>query len=252
MKKDIKFRIIKVFIVIFTVLLITSLYFLIKDFIEYKASDSSHSELIDRVITSDATKENVQNISEKINIDWEKLKNINNDIIGWIRIENTHINYPILKCDKELKYLNRSFDGKFNKNGSIFTLNTNPFIDKITTIYGHNMKSGLMFTDLSKYIKIDFFKEHSTFEIYTGFQNYRATVFSVYSITERIEESNIKDLTFDEEIQYYKAKSVHAVKNINDINKIVKLSTCSYLNNKSNPTTERYYIVANLEEIKNF
>ena len=65
MKKDIKFRIIKVFIVIFTVLLITSLYFLIKDFIEYKASDSSHSELIDRVITSDATKENVQNISKK-------------------------------------------------------------------------------------------------------------------------------------------------------------------------------------------
>jgi len=251
-KKDIKFRIIKVCIVIFTVLLIISLYFLIKDFIEYKASDSSHSELIDSVITTADTKENEQNVPAEINIDWEKLKNINNDIIGWIRIQNTHIDYPILKCDKELKYLNRSFDNSFNKNGSIFTLNINPFIDRVTTIYGHNMKSGLMFTDLSKYMDANFFKEHLTFEIYTEFQDYKATVFSVYSITEKIEENNIKDLNFDEEIQYYKSKSVHTVENINEINKIVKLSTCSYLNNKSNPTTERYYIVANLEEIKNF
>lgn len=252
MKKDIKFRIIKVCIVIFTVLLITSLYFLIKDLIEYKASESSHSELIDSVIIPTDTKENEQNVSEEINIDWEKLKNINNDIIGWIKIPNTHIDYPILKCDNKLKYLNRSFDNRFNKNGSIFTLNINPFIDKVTTIYGHNMKSGLMFTDLSKYMNIDFFKEHSTFEIYTEFQNYKATVFSCYSITEKIEENNIKHLNFDEEIKYYKSKSVHTIENINEINKIVKLSTCSYLNNKSNPTTERYYIVANLEEIKNF
>ena len=100
MKEDIKVRIIKVCIVIFTILLLISLYFLIKDFIEYKASDSSHSELINSVIISADTKKNEQNVSEEINIDWLKLKNINSDIIGWIIIPNTHIDYPILKCDK--------------------------------------------------------------------------------------------------------------------------------------------------------
>ena len=207
----------------------------------------SYNELIQEVVITENVKEETEDNSN-IEIDWEKLKSINKDIIAWIKIDGTHINYPILKSTDKLEYMTRSYDLKYNSNGSVFTLNSNPFFDNVTTIYGHNMKSGLMFTDLSKYMDKNFFKEHQTFEIYTESKNYIATVFSVYSTGEKTEENNVKNLSFAEEINYYKLKNVNKIENIDNINKIVKLSTCSYLNNKAHPTNQRYYIVAKLYE----
>ena len=211
---------------------------------EQKESNDSTKELLETVIT-----EEKDNEEEKTNIDWNKLENINKDIIGWIKIENTNINYPILKDDDNLKYLKHSFNGKYNKNGSIFTLNDNPFQDNETIIYGHNMKSGLMFSELSKYMNEEFLKTHLNFEIYTKNTTYKATIFSCYSIGVNKEENNIKLLNFQEEIEYYKKASKYSIDNIGEIEKIVKLSTCSYLNNHTTPTDQRYYIVAKLEKV---
>ena len=211
-----------------------------KDFLEYKQSNKSCAQLIEKVVT-----ENI----EKMSIDWEKLEEINEDIIGWIKIENTNINYPILKDDNNLKYLKYSFDGEYNSNGSIFTINDSPFQDNETIIYGHNMKNGIMFSELSKYMDENFYYEHSNFEIYTKNQNYKATIFSCYSIGVDEEERNIKLLDFKEQVEYYKKASKYSVENIGEVKKIVKLSTCSYLNNHTTPTNQRYYIIAKLEEV---
>lgn len=189
------------------------------------------------------------NEEESIDIDWEKLRNTNKDIIGWIRIEDTNINYPILQDDESLKYLKHLYDGKYNENGSIFTINEKPFLDDITVLYGHNMKNRAMFSELDKYMDRKFFEEHSIIEIYTENQNYKATIFSCYSIGVNIEENNIKLLDFNEEIEYYKKKSKHSTGDVGKIEKILKLSTCSYLNNHTIPTNQRYYIVAKLEKI---
>ena len=223
--------------------MLTSLYILIKDFFEFKKSNDTNVKLIEEVI--------IEENNEKISVvDWQKLENINKDIIGWIKIDNTNIDYPILKDDDSLKYLNRSYDGKYNKNGSIFTLNNNPFQDNVTIIYGHNMKSGIMFSELSKYMKKDFLYKHKYFTIYTKDHTYQATIFSCYSIGIDEEEKNIKLLNFEEEVDYYKKASLYsAEENIGEIKKIVKLSTCSYLNNHTTPTDQRYYIVAKLEII---
>lgn len=223
--------------------MLTSLYILIKDFFKFKKSNDTNVKLIEEVIIE----ENNEEISV---VDWQKLENINKDIIGWIKIDNTNIDYPILKDDDSLKYLNRSYDGKYNKNGSIFTLNNNPFQDNVTIIYGHNMKSGIMFSELSKYMKKDFLYKHKYFTIYTKDHTYQATIFSCYSIGIDEEEKNIKLLNFEEEVDYYKKASLYsAEENIGEIKKIVKLSTCSYLNNHTTPTDQRYYIVAKLEII---
>ena len=189
-----------------------------------------------------------ENSSEKVLLA-DYMKNINEDIIGWIKIDNTNINYPILKDTDNLKYLKHSFDGKYNNNGSIFTLNNNPFQDYETVLYGHNMKSGIMFSELGKYMNKEFFDKHSSFEIYTKNQNYKATVFSCYSIGINKEENNIKLLDFEEQVEYYKKASKYSVDNVGEIKKIVKLSTCSYLNNHTTPTDQRYYIVAKLEKV---
>ena len=229
-------------IIVFIVILIISSYFLLKDFFTYKESNNDSVELIQDVITQEENE-------EKPKIDWEKLENINKNIIGWIKIEGTHIDYPILQDNANLKYLNRSFNGKYNPNGSIFTLNDKPFQEDETIIYGHNMKSTIMFSELDKYMNEEFYREHSSFKIYTKTQNYKATVFSCYSINVYQEEMNIKTLNFDEKVDYYKKASKYSTKNMGNSKKILKLSTCSYLNNHTTPTNQRYYIIANLEEI---
>jgi len=240
--RDIKVVFVKIVILLFLTILIISTYFLIQDCVEYKTSYNENMKLIEDVIIE----EDNENIIE---IDWENLEKINSDIVGWIKINNTNINYPILKDDNDLKYLKYSFNGKYNSNGSIFTLDNEPFKENKTNIYGHNMKNRLMFSDLDKFMKEEFFKENTRFDIYTKEQNYKAIIFSYYSIGVNEEENNIKLLNFNEEIDYYKNISKYKVEDIGEIKKIVKISTCSYLNNPTTPTNQRYYLIAKLEKV---
>lgn len=221
-------------LIIFTL----SITILIKDFVAYKENNNSTQQLIQDVVQVDET-------TEESYINWQQLQKINSDIVGWIEIENTNINYPILK-DNNLYYMNHSYDKKYNKNGSIFTTNDIPFIDKETVIYGHNMKNGTMFSELGKYLKKDFLDSNNIIKIYTPTGDYKCEIFSVYSTCIDDENNNIKSLDFEERIEYYKKSSKYSITNIENISKIVKLSTCSYINAKTTPTDQRYYILASV------
>lgn len=228
-----------IFLIIICLIIFTiSLTILIKDFVAYKENTTSTEQLIQEVVEVDKN-------TEENNINWEELNKINNDIVAWIEIENTNINYPILK-DNNLYYMNHSYDKKYNKNGSIFTTNEEPFEDCETLIYGHNMKNSTMFSELGKYLKKDFLDAHDIIKIYTPSGDYECKIFSVYSIGIDNENNNIKSLNFEERIEYYKKSSKHNITNVNDITKIIKLSTCSYINTKVSPTDQRYYILASL------
>lgn len=229
-----------VMIIIFAGIFVVCSYMLIKNFFDYKNIDIEISKLKDVFV----------DINEKDNIiiDWETLESINSDIVGWIKINDTNIDYPIMK-DKDLYYINHTYKKKYNKNGSIFTKTNNPFNTEETIIYGHNNKNHIMFGDIEKYMDENFFYNHNIFKIYTKSQNYNAKVFSIYSIGAREECNNIKSLNFDECIEYYKKQSKFNVENQNE-KKIIKLSTCSYLNNKATPTNQRYYLIAFLENIE--
>lgn len=95
----------------------------------------------------------------------------------------------------------------------------------------------------------DFLYSHIKFKIYTPNGDYEASIFSVYSIEIENECQNIKLLDFDEKIIYYKNVSKYKIKNDENINKIVKLSTCSYINERTRPTDQRYFIIASLNSI---
>ena len=218
-----------------------SFYIIFNDFQEKEQSNKDTENLIKETII-------VNEKTEEKNIDWDKLKEINKDIIAWIEIPDTIINYPILK-DNNLYYLKHSYNKKYNSNGSIFTTNKNPFEEFETLLYGHNMKNGSMFSILDKYMDEDFLYTHQKFKIYTPNENYEATIFSVYSIGVNTESNNIKELNFEERIDYYKKASKITIKADEKITKIVKLSTCSYLNAKTSPTDQRYYIIAYLDVI---
>ena len=231
-------------IVMYALIFAVCSYILVNNVMDYKEIINENTKLIDETIEVKVNSEYEKNML----IDWEKLANINQDIIGWIKIEDTKIDYPILQ-DKDLYYMNHTYEKKYNINGSIFTKIHNPFQNKETVIYGHNNRNGLMLADIEKFMDEEFFNNHQTFKIYTKTANYEARIFSIYSIGVNEESNNIKNLDFNELVEYYKNQSKFKMGDINISDKIVKISTCSYLNNKSIPTNQRYYLVAFLEEI---
>ena len=234
--------IITIFIIICIIVLFVIGYLLLKDYFEYDSNNKDIEELVNEVFIDNPTE-------EKNKVDWKHLKSINEDIIAWIEIEGTQINYPILKDNGNLYYLKHNYLKKYNRNGSIFTLEKQPFEKDETLLYGHNMRNSTMFSLLGDYLDKDFLFAHQKINIYTPICNYEGIIFSVYSIGIEKEKSNISNLNYEEKIEYYKNSSKIQIKDVNITDKIIKLSTCSYLNSKTSPTDQRYYIIATLNKI---
>lgn len=85
--------------------------------------------------------------------DLSALQRINSDVIGWILIPGTDVNYPLLHTTDNSTYLHTAWDGSYNQAGSIFMeTRTNPDMEDFNTIiYGHNMRNGSMFATLMRY-----------------------------------------------------------------------------------------------------
>ena len=94
----------------------------------------------------------------------------NKDMVGWLVIPGTNVNYPVMWTPQdENYYLYRDFDKKDNKNGSLI-LDTDSCLDPLTTnliIHGHNMKSGAMFGNLTDFEKKEYYLEHPQVILYT-------------------------------------------------------------------------------------
>lgn len=117
-----------------------------------------------------------QTNEDGILLEYEELYNQNNDMIGWLKIEDTVIDYPVMQTmDDENYYLNRNFDKEDDKNGCLI-MDTDSVVGEGTRelgyveskepssnliIHGHNMKSGNMFGDLTLYEDEAYGKEHN-------------------------------------------------------------------------------------------
>lgn len=102
-------------------------------------------------------------------IDFEGLKQENQDCVGWIYFPDLEISYPIMQGEDNEEYLRHTFSGEYKTAGSIFvdSENSPDFTDKHTLIYGHNMKDGSMFGQLKNYEEEEFFRENPGFFIET-------------------------------------------------------------------------------------
>lgn len=87
-----------------------------------------------------------------ITVDFDALQEINEDVVGWIYIPGTEINYPVVQGDNNEYYLHRTFEKKDNFTGAIFmdSLCQLDFSSDNTILYGHNMKNGTMFGYLKR------------------------------------------------------------------------------------------------------
>lgn len=108
--------------------------------------------------------------------EYKKIYAENEDLVGWLQIAGTNINYPVLQSDTEEEsqfYLTHSFAKKKDKNGSLFMDYRNDFLERDTNIiiYGHNMKSGAMFGSLKRYLEKDYFDEHKKVQFDTIYEH---------------------------------------------------------------------------------
>ena len=199
--------------------------------------------------------EKVEDIEEKKEvINFQDLININSDFIGWIKIEDTNINYPIVQGTNNTYYLKHSFYKEYSNSGSIYmdaTANSN-FSSKNTFIYGHYTSDGSMFGQIGKYMKQDFYDKHKEIYIYTSEQNYKLEVFSVH-VDKASSKSYQMNFTTDESYKDYidLMKSYSVIKSDIEIDytedRIVTLYSCSH--ERGHAKDDRYFVHAKLIEI---
>lgn len=112
---------------------------------------------------------------------FEELLAINPDVRGWLTMDNTIIDHPILQGETNLSYINTDVYGDFALAGSIFmdTRSDGEFNDSYSLIYGHDMVEGRMFGDLALYKDEKFFKENSTGTLILSNRAYNLQVYAI-------------------------------------------------------------------------
>ncbi len=143
-----------------------------------KEEDSGQTVVINYV---DETKTPVPEVLEE----YKNLYNKNKGLIGWIKIADTNIDYPVMQAADNEYYLRRNFEQEYDKNGCIFLDKDCDVIDRSTNliVYGHHMNSGKMFGKLDKYygskdsyekykyIEFDTIYEKGTYEVMYVFRS---------------------------------------------------------------------------------
>lgn len=174
----------KVKILVLIIILITSTIYILSNYFKEKKQSDIYNDLTNKVeenttlqnstdndngIQNDnedvQIKENGKNITNYSNINLLELKKQNSDLIGWIRIKDTNINYPVMQNGEY--YLHNNFYKQKSSLGTPFlasycNINTSDNL----IIYGHHIKSGKMFADLEYYKNYNFYSNHKAIKFY--------------------------------------------------------------------------------------
>ncbi|MBQ7956245.1 MAG: class B sortase [Lachnospiraceae bacterium] len=104
--------------------------------------------------------------------EYKNLFNKNKRLIGWIKIADTNIDYPVMQTVDNEYYLKHNFDHEYDKNGCIFLDKDCDVIERSTNliVYGHHMSSGRMFGKLDKYSSKDYYEEHKYIQFDTIYE----------------------------------------------------------------------------------
>ena len=200
----------------------------------------SESEEKGETITTEDTKEQNEKIERMLQV--KQLQAQNADIVGWLEIENTNINYPVLQGTDNSYYMTHNYKKEKSKNGSIF-LNSDynwNIPSNNLLIYGHNLGNGMMFQELLKYEKERFYQEHPIIRFTTAKEDAEYEIISVFKsrVYYKSEKNVFRYYYFinskseEEYNQFVKnAKnaslySIDATASYGD--QLITLSTCSY------------------------
>ena len=191
---------------------------------EYYVEREKNEELRDEVVKKKGEKD-----KDYFTIDFDKLKKINGDIVGWIYIPGTSISYPILYGSK---YEHLDYKGNYSICGSIFLTDdeTKDMMDRNPILYGHHMRDGSMFGTLYRFKDKEFGEKHQEIQIYTPEKIKVYSLYSVFQTDKYGEEYQSKfesDKLFQKYAEKMKQKSLYSNgEETEQTESLVTLSTC--------------------------
>ena len=230
------------------VILAISSFFIIKEFVENKKETEIYEDLQEIVIeeNTDIDTTNVDNEIEKSEekssnkYNLENIAKINSDVVGWIKIENTNIDYPIMQNGDY--YLHRNIYKNYSSHGTPYLAEyCNVQYSDNLIIYGHHMNDNSMFAQLDDYKKHSFYENHKYIKFYSYYNG--KTIEKTYEVAIAFKTVVYSDKGF----KYYNYTNFSDVQELNDFiencrklefyntgidinygDKLITLSTCEY------------------------
>lgn len=157
----------------------------------------------------------------------------NPDFVGFVKIEDTSIDYPVVKGDDNDYYLKRDFGRKKDYYGSIFMdyRNFGQGFDFNTIIYGHNMKDNKMFGVLRNYMDVDFISSNPVITFQDLYQTRQYQIFSTYFADSdgKLITTSFKEGEYEAYLDMIQSNSIYDLDvDVDPESKILTLVTCSY------------------------
>ena len=219
---------------------------LLKYFIEQKEQQHIFNEIAQNIEPNELMQEMISSINETDVADnndtmrlslYKALAEYNSDMMGWVRIDGTTVNYPVVHTpNSPYFYLKRNFYKKYSELGTPFMQETCTLDSLHILIYGHHMLAGGMFSDLDKYKNIEYWKEHPIIHFDTLNEIAEYEIFAVIKTTSygsnsfRFYDYNCETPAhFDDYISECKSRSLFDI-NITPVfgDKLLTLGTCEY------------------------
>ena len=233
-----------IYCILILIIIFCSIY--IYNFIKSRHEAEEESNLINTIIVNetdinDSSSNNLENENERI-LKVKKLKEMNEDIVGWLEIKGTEISYPVLQGTDNSYYMTHNYKKEKSKNGSIFLDKDYDWNIKSNNLlmYGHNLNNGKMFQDLLKYKDEGYYKKHKIIRFTTDNEDNEYEIMAVFK--SRVYYKSEKNV-----FRYYQFINPKSKKQFNEYVKnskkaslydtgvkakygdeLITLSTCSY------------------------
>ena len=209
--------------------------------LSYWQGQSVYDDLEEKIEVSEGTE------LADFRVDWAALAEINPDVVGWIYIPGTVVNYPIVhRAGDDAHYLTHNFNGETSggfgaEYGAIMLsgVNAGDFSDDVSFIYGHHMSNGMMFACLQDFADEAQFNAHRSAYLLTPAGNYLLSSFSIIRTSETDTSVVIPNLASDASLEEYVQQKMDqslvepdpAASEAADIKAVFALITCDSSNN---------------------
>lgn len=188
--------------------LIVASYSLTESYLDYKEDEEKYAAINNMFVKQEGdTGEKTENQNQVVSNgedwvwDYEAMLEYNNEAKGYIKLEGSRIQYPIVEHSDNSFYLFRGADKITNGSGSLFLdYRTAGLEGNMCIIYGHNMLDGSMFKDLMNYRDKEFCKDNQVFDVYVGYKHYKYYVFAAF--TAKDTDENVYNYGFESDYEF--------------------------------------------------